>query len=122
MSKVILNHFQWEQQQKDILFEKIINLLDVSKKKLKLVDNSFNKRPEIYFNLSDKIVSTTLICLIKLIDSETPGYSIIGGYTNKKYNFRDYYEKYNELGDFEMSSETKKRFKENLKIFQKNQT
>tara|TARA_B110000090_G_C13241195_1_gene392559 strand:- start:150 stop:506 length:357 start_codon:yes stop_codon:yes gene_type:complete len=103
---------------REYLFNKIVKLLDVSKKNLKLIEDSFKDKPEVHANISDKIVNVSMFSLIKLMNNHPHELAHISG---KRFMFSDYRYKYFELESFEMSSETKEKYIENLKILQENQ-
>lgn len=95
------------------LFNRIVNLLDVSKKKLKLVEDGFKDRPDVHVDISDKIVKVSMYSLIKLMNSH-PHFDY-----NKRFIFSDYRYKYLELESFKMSTETKKNYIKNLEVINK---
>ena len=96
---------------REYLFNKIVKLLDVSKKNLKLIEDSFNHKPEVHLNISDKIVKVSMFSLIKLMNYHTEDIRGIRGFM-----FSDLRSKYFELKSFKMSTETEKNYIKNLEV------
>mgnify|MGYP006085890265 CR=1 FL=1 len=94
------------------LYITILELIRVLKRERKIIKSAFNETPEVYENISDQVVGAAMAGLIHLVNK--PGER---GETN-----RYYYRALKNLGSFKMSQETRKKYKENMRVIHNNES
>ena len=88
------------------LFLKILKLNNTLDEKAKSIIETFQETPEVYENISDQVVQVSMASLIHLMNEN--GFNI------------HYFNAFSFLNKFEMSEETRIKFRENLSIIRNN--